>query len=48
MGRLIKKEEKEHIFYDAKERGIHFMGLQETGSKEYMEIVQKYSKVINF
>jgi hypothetical protein len=48
MGRLTKKEEQEHIFQDAKERRIHFMGLQETGLKEYREIVQGESKIINF
>ena len=33
MGRLSQKEEQEHIFEDAIERRIHFMGLQETGLK---------------
>ena len=48
MGRLTKKEEQEHIFKDAEERKIQFMGLQETGLKKYMEIVQNECKIINF
>ena len=48
MGRLSQKEEQEHIFQDAEERGIHFMGLQETGIKDYLEIVGKEGKIINF
>ena len=48
MGRLSQKGEQEHIFQDAEERGIHFMGLQETGIKDYLEIVGKEGKIINF
>ena len=47
MGRLSQKEEQEHIFADAIERRIHFMGLQETGLKNYSEIVKEEAKIIN-
>jgi len=47
MGRLIKLNEQELIFLDAKERGIHIMGLQETGLKEHREILGKNGKIIN-
>ena len=47
MGRLIKLNEQELIFLDAKERGIHIMSLQETGLKEHREILGKNGKIIN-
>jgi hypothetical protein len=47
MGRLTKPDEQEHIFLDAKERGIHIMGFQETGLMEHREILGKHGKIIN-
>jgi len=47
MGRLTKLDEQELIFLDAKERRIHIMGLQETGLKEYREILGRNGKIIN-
>ena len=47
MGQLDKEIEREHIFADAVERNIHFMSLQETGSKTYKEIIGRGGKIIN-
>ena len=46
-GRLTIKEEREHIFLDARERKLHFMCLQETGCKIHQEFMGKGGIIIN-